>query len=345
MLTLIHKHTLVTLLLGTFLVGLFLVGASLLLLGSLLSLNSLPNSDFRRQSPNKVSLKGQIVDFARTVLPQPLSGPEISHVAFVRGNSCDGNTTTLASMFSEAGTAIFRDDFAKAAGSPDGSVLPDQVSTLLAHHLNREPTTREVDLVVGTFNGQELNFTAWTEWVKADINHKSLSSITGKEYIKTWQGLFATEEKLAPTLFTAMDTGNTGTVSREEWKARFGSAEGFDKYDANNDNEIDQAEFLQAKQMEAIARLVRDALGEGWAHIKISDVNVKDTSGHGGSTCYKVSAPGAIPEAVAMHARSSSAAEDTISEGRTAAAGVLFSEHGIGPKRLATGCDWNIEPW
>ena len=62
---------------------------------------------------------------------------------------------------------------------------------------------------------------------------------------------------------------------------------------------------------------------------------------------YKVSAPGATPEAVALKALSKSAAENTASEAKlkTKAAGILFSANGVAPKRLAQGDDWKIEPW
>ena len=141
----------------------------------------------------------------------------------------------------------------------------------------------------------------------------------------------------------ALDTAQTGKISSEEWTARFGSSDGFDRYDTDSSGDIDQAEFLKAKQMEAIAGLVKDALGEDWTNVPIGEIVVKENSGFGGEVCYKVSAPGATPEAVALHTRSERST--AVSEGRTEAASLVFSDHGIGPKRLAQGDDWNIEPW
>ena len=175
--------------------------------------------------------------------------------------------------------------------------------------------------------------------------NKLLRTITGRRHTKTCHELFAEEAALVPSEFAALDLDNTGTISIEEWTARFGSEEGFAEYDANTDGGIDQQEFLQAKQMLAVAGLVKDALGEGWANVEAKDIQVNDNSGFGGSTCYKVSALGATPEAVALHSRSVTAVADTVGEGMTEAAGMLFSQHGLGPTRLAQGADWNIEPW
>ena len=140
----------------------------------------------------------------------------------------------------------------------------------------------------------------------------------------------------------ALDTAQTGKISSEEWTARFGSSDGFDRYDTDSSGDIDQAEFLKAKQMEAIAGLVKDALGEDWTNVPIGEIVVKENSGFGGEVCYKVSALGATPEAVALHTRSERST--AVNEGRTEAASLVFSDHGIGPKRLAQGDDWNIEP-
>ena len=175
--------------------------------------------------------------------------------------------------------------------------------------------------------------------------NKLLRTITGRRHTKTCHELFNEEATLAPSEFAALDVDNTGTISIQQWTVRFGSEEGFAEYDANDDGGIDQQEFLQAKQMLAIAGLVKDALGEGWANVEAKDIQVKDKSGGGGSTCYKVSAAGAIPETVALHSRSETAATDIIGEAILKAAGSASAQHGVGPKRLAQGEDWNIEPW
>ena len=170
----------------------------------------------------------------------------------------------------------------------------------------------------------------------------TLSSITGRSVYKSWHELVNQETGKAPANFSAVDTAKTGKISVEEWTVRFGSANGFERYDANHDGEIDQAEFLKAKTTMALAEIVKSAMGEGWSQIEINDISVKDTSGHGGARLYRVSAPGATPEAVALKAKSH---DNSRIEGRVETATMIFSDLGVGPKRLAQGDDWTIEPW
>ena len=246
---------------------------------------------------------------------------------------------------SNGAVAVVRADFTKVSGSADGIIRHPQIAALLAAQLGREPTAAEIDRVVNIFGG-ELTLARWTKWLKGKpFSTQTLSSITGstsRSVHKSWNMLADKETRLAPSKFAAVDTGKTGKISVEEWTARFGSANGFEQYDTNHDGEIDQAEFLKAMTTMALAGIVNSAMGEGWSQIEINDISVKDTSGHGGASLYRVSAPGATPEAVALKALSK---DDARVEGRIEAATMLFSDHGIGPKRLAQGDDWTIEPW
>ena len=237
--------------------------------------------------------------------------------------------------------AVVRGDFAKILGSVNGIIRYPQIAALLAAQLGREPTAAEIERIANIFRG-EVNVARWTKWLNGKpFSTQTLSSITGCTVYKSWHKLVKEETHLAPSKFAAVDTGNTGKISVEEWTARFGSANGFEQYDTNHDGEIDQAEFLKAKKTMALAEIVRSAMGEGWAHIQINDISVKDTSGGGGASLYRVSAPGATPEAVALKAL---AQDDSHVEGRIEAATKLFCDHGVGPKRLAQGDDWKIEP-
>ena len=73
-----------------------------------------------------------------------------------------------------------------------------------------------------------------------------------------------------------------------------------------------------------------------------------------------MSAPGAEPPVVALHSRcvrlegdgeerendnDDDGAVDEVGERRMEAAAAIFSEHGVGPKRLAQGGDWFIDAW
>lgn len=96
-----------------------------------------------------------------------------------------------------------------------------------------------------------------------------------------------------------------------------------------------------------LVNLVADVLQDrGWGHVDRSSITIEDKSGEGWSGTYKVSAPGAIPEAVALHSRSAVVISDPLSEPRMEAAAQFFTKHGCGPCRLAQGgSDWFIEPW
>ena len=61
--------------------------------------------------------------------------------------------------------AVIRDDFTKVAGSADGTVLPNQMSSLLASQLGRQPNASEVDGIVSIFSGRALDLTTWTKWL------------------------------------------------------------------------------------------------------------------------------------------------------------------------------------
>ena len=68
-----------------------------------------------------------------------------------------------------------------------------------------------------------------------------------------------------------------------------------------------------------------------WSDVKLSDIEIKDSSGEGGSRTIKMSAKGAVPEAVAFHSRKGSVLEGFGDE-LTKFSARLFEEHNIGPK-------------
>eukprot|EP00928_Gymnodinium_smaydae_P084103 TRINITY_DN67358_c0_g1_i1.p1 TRINITY_DN67358_c0_g1~~TRINITY_DN67358_c0_g1_i1.p1 ORF type:complete len:391 (-),score=68.13 TRINITY_DN67358_c0_g1_i1:54-1226(-) len=103
-----------------------------------------------------------------------------------------------------------------------------------------------------------------------------------------------------------------------------------------------------------IAELVKDHILT-WKEVDISQIEVKEVSGLGGSKTFKVSlretsdASGAsvdtVPAAVAFHARSE--LNNSLLEERTIEAGRAFASAGIGPKLLAEAEDrkWCINEW
>ena len=96
---------------------------------------------------------------------------------------------------------------------------------------------------------------------------------------------------------------------------------------------------------ESIAALVVQAL-PSWAGVDVEEIEVKDTSGHGGSKTFKVTAPdGTDPPAVALHSRSEKVTTEEISEPRLAAAAAALLGAGVAPRRLAEGGDWYIVAW
>ena len=68
-----------------------------------------------------------------------------------------------------------------------------------------------------------------------------------------------------------------------------------------------------------------------WSDVKLSDIKIKDTSGDGGSRTIKMSAKGAVPEAVGFHLRKGSVLEGFADE-LTKFGARLFEEHDLGPK-------------
>ncbi len=99
------------------------------------------------------------------------------------------------------------------------------------------------------------------------------------------------------------------------------------------------------REDEALAALVKTVLGDTWAHVQLCDIKVEDKSGEGGSATYRITAKRAVPETVALHGRSEDVVADPLSEPRTEAAAQLFATNKLGPRRLAQGGDWFIEPW
>jgi len=96
----------------------------------------------------------------------------------------------------------------------------------------------------------------------------------------------------------------------------------------------------------SISDLVAEVLKNcGWADLDRDSILVEDKSGHGGSTTYKVAAPGAEPPVVAVHARSVSSVADPVWERRMEVAAKELARHGLAPRRFAQGGDWFIEEW
>eukprot|EP00927_Polykrikos_kofoidii_P060728 TRINITY_DN55650_c0_g1_i1.p1 TRINITY_DN55650_c0_g1~~TRINITY_DN55650_c0_g1_i1.p1 ORF type:complete len:631 (+),score=66.63 TRINITY_DN55650_c0_g1_i1:125-1894(+) len=102
-----------------------------------------------------------------------------------------------------------------------------------------------------------------------------------------------------------------------------------------------------AREVDPLAEMVANIMkGQGWGEVQKSQLKVEDTSGHGGSKTYKVTAPdGVDPPIIALHSRSEEVVGDPLSEPRMAAAAKLFASHGLAPTRVAQGGDWFIEVW
>ena len=71
-----------------------------------------------------------------------------------------------------------------------------------------------------------------------------------------------------------------------EWEAHYGSADGFDRYDLNHDGHIDRNEYHTGKEQEALANLVKIALGAAWADVPVNEIQVENKSGN---TAFTVS--------------------------------------------------------
>merc|ERR1712216_606553 len=108
--------------------------------------------------------------------------------------------------------------------------------------------------------------------------------------------------------------------------------------------------MAESEKMEALGSLVAEALKQyGWDSVDPASIEVEVFSGGSGNGTYKVSTTSEVtPSAVALHCRepSSPFAENA----RIEAAAILFSEHGVSPKRCAQGGEssgmvWFIEPW
>ncbi len=86
------------------------------------------------------------------------------------------------------------------------------------------------------------------------------------------------------------------------------------------------------------------ALASGWEDVRADAITVEDKSGGGGSQTFKISADGAEPPSVALHARNLEV-HGELTEARTEAAATVLAAAGVAPARLAQGKDWFIEPW
>ncbi|CAK0789214.1 unnamed protein product [Prorocentrum cordatum] len=98
--------------------------------------------------------------------------------------------------------------------------------------------------------------------------------------------------------------------------------------------------IIQTEEM--LAEHIADIL-PGWSGVDRSTIVVQNVSAEGGGSVYKVSADGAMPPKVALHVWDEES--DDILKERTTAAALVFASAGLGPKRLAHGGDWFVEPW
>ena len=95
---------------------------------------------------------------------------------------------------------------------------------------------------------------------------------------------------------------------------------------------------------ETLASQVVIALRDcGWGSVDVADVHVENKSGGGGGRCYKVSAGSGDPSVVALHVANAAAPSDFLA--RMVDASKVFSDGGVGPRRLAYGENWFIEAW
>lgn len=105
----------------------------------------------------------------------------------------------------------------------------------------------------------------------------------------------------------------------------------------------------------SIARLVVKALSDdpGWCAVDADLVKVEDfTPGEKGTKTMKITAPvsqagdpSPHPPVVVLHSRIGQYDHDDWFMRRMGAAQKLFSDHGLGPRRLAEGSDWFVEEW
>jgi len=250
----------------------------------------------------------------------------------------------------DAQAGVIRSDFHAIVGEShptNGELSSDQIRALLAANLSREPNAAEVDLVTAEFRGRTMTADSWIKWIyssgpPAMERTLSLAKITGKKHESSATRAIKLAHVAFSTEFSGLDKDGDGSISRDEWKARFGSEDGFDVYDQDHDGIVTKEEYKRAKESEALANLVKVALGGAWADTPIAKIEVKNTSGMGGSATYRVSAP---HQTVALHSRSETSVADLLFEQRMKAASKLFAAHNLGPARLAEGVDWYIEPW
>lgn len=93
-----------------------------------------------------------------------------------------------------------------------------------------------------------------------------------------------------------------------------------------------------------IIDIVSDVL-PGWKAVEHGRVEIRKTSGHGGSQTYKLSAADVEPQYLALHSRSPEAQSNALSEERMGVAWAVFAQNGLAPRRLAQGGNWYIEEW
>mmetsp|Transcript_115109 Transcript_115109/g.229248 ORF Transcript_115109/g.229248 Transcript_115109/m.229248 type:complete len:384 (-) Transcript_115109:75-1226(-) len=102
---------------------------------------------------------------------------------------------------------------------------------------------------------------------------------------------------------------------------------------------------LAAPAEDSIASFIVQALARhGWDGVDISCIKVDNCSGNSGCGTYKVSCD-EYQAPVVLHVHSKRTATDPELEERLRQIGAFFAMHGLGPRRLASGADWCIEPW
>jgi hypothetical protein len=104
----------------------------------------------------------------------------------------------------------------------------------------------------------------------------------------------------------------------------------------------------------ALARLVKGALadtddGPRWAAVDDAHIIFDECSGMGGAKTFKVSVPDQSTPALVLHSRvdedwGEHAQYAPFFERRQADAQRAFAREGLGPRRLAQGADWFVEP-
>lgn len=151
----------------------------------------------------------------------------------------------------------------------------------------------------------------------------------------------------------SLDDGK-GTLVRGYTKRHIsGYSRDDDIEEADREAGVDKNEKKTKRDKDKMFKLLAEMSVESlqksgfWLDLDVSQVNVEDCSGAGGSFTYRISHAGidVYPSAVALHSRTETVTNDDISESITEAAAIVLAKANLTPPRLAHGSDWFLELW